>query len=226
MAKLRKHSKSVLKRQNGSNGRRREPILGSDALTIWTSGLDLLEAALGMLSDANLRPGRDKSLIARGNALETGLGYSQLALEGLVAELFPPACRLIRDQLTTWRHVAAIRLSPDEVLGSDRPRRRKKRLRSVIERCGSGLDAELAGLARDGSAALRSLPGCETETKVLARLSTSTKCTPAVRWGLIALALLLHEARELGVMAGEWRTKVAAWEETLGCWLQSPSSAD
>jgi hypothetical protein len=226
MAKLRKHSKSVLKRQNGSNGRRREPILGRDALTIWSSGLDLLESALGMLSDANLRPGRDRSLIARGNALETGLGYSRLALDGLLAELCPPACRLIRDQLTIWRQVAAIRLSPDEALASVRPRRRKKLLRVTIEQLGNELDAELSRLARDGSVALRSLPGCETDTKVLARLSTGTKCAPAVRWGLIALGLLLHEARELAVMGSEWRTRVAAWEDSLGCWLQSPSSAD
>jgi hypothetical protein len=226
MTKQRKHVKALLKRQNELNGRRREPILGRDALTIWISALDLLESALGMLSDANLRPDSDKSLIARGNELETGLGYSRLALDGLVAELFPPACRLIRDQLSIWQHVAAIRLSPDEALASVRPRRRKKLLRNVIEQHGNELDAELARLARDGSATLRSSPGCETDTKVLARLSTSTKCAPAVRWGLIALGLLLHEARELGVMGSEWRTRVAAWENSLGCWLQSPSSAD
>src|SRR5687767_15113170 len=131
MAKLRKHAKPVLKRQSGINGRRQEPILGSDALSIWTGGLDLLESVLGMLSDANLRPGRDDLLIARGNALATGLSYSRLAHDGLVAELFPPVCRLVRDQLAIWHQLAALRLSPDKAIASDRPRRLKKLLRNA-----------------------------------------------------------------------------------------------
>ena len=226
MAKLRKHAKTVLKRQNGSNGSRREPILGSDAQSIWSGGLELLQSALGMLSDANLRPGRDDSLIARGNALGTGLSYSRLALDGLVAELVPPACRLIRDQLTIWRQLAAIRLSPDEAIAFERPRRLKKLLRNALEQRGDGLDADLARLARDGSAALRALAACGPDnTKALVRHSTRETCAPAARWGLIALGLLVHEARELGVMAEEWRMKVAAWEESLGCWLQSPANS-
>jgi hypothetical protein len=227
MAKQRKRAKAVLKRQNGSNGRGREPVLGREALSIWTGGLELLESALGMLSDAILLPGKDDSLIARGNALEAGVSYSRLALDGMTMELIPPASRLIRDQLTIWREVAAIRLLTEETPASDRSRRLKKLLRNAIEQRGGGLDAELFALAQDGSASLRDLRGCGNDvTQSRGRNSTRETCAPAVRWGLIALGLLLHEARELGVMASEWRTRVATWEDSLGCWLQSPSSAD
>ena len=227
MAKLRKHAKPVLERHSGSNGRRGEALQESDTLSIWTDGLELLDSALIVLADSDLLPGRDDSLIARGNALGTGLSYSRLALDGLRLELFPPAIRLVRDQFTIWRQVAAVRLSLAEPHTAERPRRRKKQLKKALKQLGSGPDADLAGLARSGSVALRAMsdrgfdaksgPGC---------LASADTCALIARWGLIALGLLIHEARELGLMAGEWGTRVVAWETALSSWLESPPQSD
>src|SRR5687767_503630 len=105
MAKTRKRASPLSQRQNGLVGRSQDPILDADVVSIWTEGLDLLDAVLGMLSDANLRPGRDDSLISRGKALALGHTYSRQALNGLGAGLTQPACRLIRDQFRFWRQV-------------------------------------------------------------------------------------------------------------------------